>query len=153
MPKLEKTDLPFYKFNRNNLNLGLKVATIIVSTLAIFNQDLTIIANNALQSEVTSYLLTIPFLFIYLIYRKRKMLRQVMPMENKDQPKKTKHVPTIMGIILSTTAILLYWHGSYTFTPLEYHIFALPIFTAGLILLLFNPQTLRQLAFPITFLI
>jgi exosortase len=153
VPKLEKSDLPSYMPTRNNLNLGLKVATIIASTLAIFYQDLTIIINDALQSEVTSYVLVIPFLFIYLIYRKRKMLRQVIPLENKEQTKKTRQLPTIMGIILSTTAILLYWHGSYTFTPLEYHMFALPIFTAGLTLLLFNLQTLRQLAFPIAFLI
>jgi exosortase len=153
VPNLEKAHLPSYMLNRNNLNLGLKVATIIASTLAIFHQDLTIIANDALQSEVTSYVLAIPFLFIYLIYRKRKMLRQVIPLENKEQPNKARQLATIMGIILSITAILLYWHGSYTFTPLEYHMFALPIFTAGLILLLFNPQTLRQLAFPIAFLI
>lgn len=42
--------------------------------------------------------------------------------------------------------MLLYWHGSYTFTPLEYHILTLPIFAAGLTLILFNPQTLRQVA-------
>lgn len=150
---MEKPHLPFNMLNRSNLVLGLKVATIIAATLAIFHQDLTIIANDALQNEVTSYVLVIPFLFIYLIYRKRKMLAQVMQMENKDQPKKTKHLPTIMGILLSITAILLYWHGSYTFTPLEYHVFALPFFTAGLTLVLFNIQTLRQLAFPIAFLI
>jgi len=139
--------------NRSNFNLGLKVATIIASTLAIFHQDLAIIINDALQNEATSYVLTIPFLFIYLIYRKRKMLRKVIPLENKEQPKKTRHLPTIMGILISTTAILLYWQGSYTFTPLQYHMLTLPIFTVGLTLILFNTQTLRQLAFPIAFLI
>ena len=139
--------------NRSNLVIGLKAATIIAATLAIFHQDLTIIANNAVQNEVTSYVIIIPFLLIYLIYRKRKMLKQIMATENKDEPKRTKHLPTIMGIALSIIAILLYWHGSYTFTPLEYHMIALPVFTAGLTLLLFNPQTLRQLAFPIAFLI
>lgn len=150
---MKNVHLLFNMLNPSNLVLGLKVATIVAAVLGIFHQDLAIIANDALQSEVTSYVLVIPFLFIYLIYRKRKMLRQVMPMENKNQTKKTKYLPTIMGIALSTTAILLYWHGSYTFTPLEYHIFTLPIFTAGLTLLLFNLQTLRQLAFPIAFLI
>jgi exosortase len=81
------------------------------------------------------------------------MLKQVISMDNNYRPKKIKYLPIIMGIILSTNALLLYWHGSYTFTPLEYHIIALPIFTAGLTLILFNPQTLRQLAFPIAFLI
>jgi len=150
---MEKPHLPFNLPNRSNLVLGLKAATILVSTLAIFHQDLAIIANNAVLNEVTSYVLVIPFLLLYLLYRKRKMLKHVVTTENKDEPTKTKHLPTIIGIALTITAILLYWHGSYTFTPLEHHMIALPIFTAGLTLLLFNPQTLRQLAFPIAFLI
>ena len=100
-----------------------------------------------------SHILAIPVIFAYLLYRKRKMVRAVIPIENQDQPKATRHLPTIAGILLSTTAILLYWYGSYTFTPLEYHMFALPIFAAGLTLIFFNAQTLRQLAFPIAFLI
>ena len=139
--------------NRSNLILVLKIAIIIAATLAIFYQDLTIVANDALHIEFMSHILVIPFLFSYLIYRKRKMLRAVIPFETRNQQKETRFVPTIAGTILSATAILLYWHGSYTFTPLEYHMFALPIFAAGLILVLFNIRTLRQLAFPIAFLI
>jgi exosortase len=81
------------------------------------------------------------------------MLKAVITTENQHQPKDIKHIPTIVGIVLSSTAILLYWYGSYTFTPLEYHMLTLPIFTAGLTLIFFNLQTLRQMAFPITFLL
>jgi exosortase len=81
------------------------------------------------------------------------MLAAVIPLENRNQPRETRHLAAIAGLLSSATAVLLYWHGSYTFTPLEYHVLALPIFVAGLILLIFNPQTLRQLAFPICFLI
>ncbi len=133
--------------------LGLRIATIVVSVLAIFHRDLAIIANNAFQEESMSYILAIPFLFAYLIYRKRKMLRAVISFDAQDQPKKTKHLPTIAGILLSTIALLPYWYGLYTFTPLEYHILALPIFAAGLTLIMFNYQALKQLAFPIAFLI
>ena len=136
-----------------NLVLGLKIAVLVAATLAIFYQDLTVIANDALQSEFMSHILAIPFLFSYLIYRKRKMLRTVMPLNARNQPKVTRHAPTMAGFLLSTVAILLYWYGSYTFTPLEYHILAMPVFIAGLTLILFNLQTLRQLAFPIAFLI
>jgi exosortase len=139
--------------SKGNLVLGLKIAVIAVAALMIFYQDLATVANDALQSEFSSHILAIPFIFAYLIYRKRKMLKAVVPLENQDQPKETRYLPTIAGIIISTTAILLYWHGSYTFTPLEYHMFALPIFLTGLILILFNTQTLRQLAFPLAFLI
>ena len=150
MKKMLKNLLMYITETR--ITLGVKSVVAIVATIAIFGQDLVILFNDALQSETTSHLLAIPFLFVYLIYRKRKMLRAVIPIENKVHPKETKHLPLIAGILLFITAILLYWHGSYTFTPLEYHMFALPIFAAGLTLILFNPQTLRQLAFPIAFL-
>lgn len=139
--------------NRNNLVLILKIATLTITITAIFYQDFTLILNDALRTEFISHILAVPFLLAYLIYRKRKMLRAVISLENQDKPRKTRHLSTIAGITLSTTAILVYWYGSYTFTPIEYHMLALPIFTAGLTLILFNPQTLRQLAFPIASLI
>jgi len=133
--------------------LTIRIAAVTVATLVFFSQDLAIIFNDALQSETTSHILAIPLIFTYLIYRKRKMLTAVTPLEAQNQPKEMKHLPTIAGILLFATAILLYWYGSYTFTPLEYHIAVLPIFAAGLTIILFNAQTLRQLAFPIAFLI
>ncbi|MCJ7431283.1 exosortase/archaeosortase family protein [Candidatus Bathyarchaeota archaeon] len=139
-------------FTETRITLGLKIATVLIATIALFSQDLAIIFTDALQSETTSYLLAIPFLFAYLVYRKRKMLAAVIPLENRNQPRETRHLPAIAGVLLSITAVLLYWHGSYTFTPLEYHLLALPLFASGLCLTLFNPQTLRQLAFPMAFL-
>jgi exosortase len=138
--------------DRSSLALTLKVATLAIAALAIYYQDLTIIMNDALQSEITNYMLVVPFILAYLIYRKRKMLRAVIPIENRNQPKQTKHIPTIVGLLLCTAAITFYWYGSYTFTPLEHHMATLPIFAAGLTLILFNPQTLRQASFPIAFL-
>ena len=133
--------------------LVVKIIAIVAISMIFFSQDLTIIFYDALQSETTSHLLAIPFLFAYLVYRKRKMLRAVAPLENRNETKEMRHLPTFAGILLLATAVLLYWYGSHTFTPIEYHMFALPIFAAGLTLLFFNPQTLRQLAFPICFLI
>lgn len=130
-----------------------KIAVLVVASIALFHQDMALLFSDALQNEVTSHLLVIPILFGYLVYRKRKMLRAVIPVENRNEPKETRHMPLICGILLSITAVLLYWYGSYTFTPIEYHMLALPIFAAGLTLILFNPQTLRQLVFPIAFLI
>jgi len=143
----------FIRPEKTQIALAAKIAAIAIATVALLSQDLTILFNDALQSEITSHILAIPFLFAYLIYRKRKMLRAVIPLENKNQPKETRHLAAIAGTLLSVTAILLYWHGSYTFTPLEYHMLSLPIFAAGLTLILFNPQTLRQLAFPVAFLL
>jgi exosortase len=126
--------------------------TVLGAIIAIYLQDLTIIVSDALQSEITNYILAIPFILLYLIYRKRRMLRTVMAFESQSQPKQTRHIPTIAGVLLCTAATTLYWYGSYTFTPLEHHMITLPVFVAGLTLILFNLQTLRQLAFPIAFL-
>jgi exosortase len=135
----------------SNLVLGLKIAAVAVATLAIFYQDLVVLANDALQSEYMNYILVIPFLFAYLLYRKRRMLRAAIGEKNEEQ-KSTRYLPAIAGILLSATAILLYWHGSYTFTPLQYHMIALPLFAAGLVLIFFNGQTLRHSIFAVALL-
>jgi exosortase len=140
------------QIQNNRLFLAIKILPIAAVTIALFFQDLTLVFTDALQSDTTSHILAIPILFAYLIYRKRKMLRAVTPLESQNQPKNTRYLSPIIGLLLCITAILIYWHGSYTFTPLEYHLIALPIFLTGLILIIFNPQTLRQLAFPIAFL-
>ena len=137
----------------SNVALALKAATVIVAVFALFHQDLSMIFNDALQNEATSHILIIPILFAYLVYRKRRMLRASIPFELGDRTSQTKHVATTSGLLVTATAVILYWWGSYTFTPLEYHLLTLPLFTAGLVLTVFNPQTLRQLAFPIFFLI
>jgi exosortase len=136
----------------SNVALALKATTVIVAVFALFHQDMSMIINDALQNEATSHILIIPILFAYLVYRKRRMLRASIPFEG-DRPSQTKHVATTSGLAVAAVAVILYWWGSYTFTPLEYHLLTLPIFTAGLVLVVFNPQTLRQLAFPIFFLI
>jgi exosortase len=138
--------------NLGNLALALKTSTLIVAVIALYFQDLRIIFTDALTNEATSYILIIPFLFAYLIYRKRRMLRAAMPVQEEKHPKNTGHFGVLGGILLCATAMILYWYGSYTFTPLEYHALTLPFFAAGLTLVLFNPQTLRQAAFPIAFL-
>ena len=133
--------------------LSIKTFVVLFATIAIFYQDLVILANEALRSEMASYIIVIPFLFVYLLYRKRKMLRAVISLESADRSKKTKHLATIAGILVFMISILIYWYGSYTFSPLEYHMISLPVFVAGLVLIFFNSQTLRQLAFPVAFLI
>jgi len=139
--------------NRNDLILLLKVSALTLATLAIYWQDLAIIMSDAVESEITNYMLAIPFILLYLIYRKRKMLRTVAAFENEYELKRTGRMSLVIGVLLCLAAVTFYWYGSYTFTPLEHHMATLPIFLAGLTLILFNPQTLRQAAFTIAFLI
>jgi exosortase len=132
--------------------IALKASAIIIAVLLTYHQDLSIILNSALQDESASHILIIPFLFAYLVYRKRKMIRATISFEASEQPKNTKHLATLSGILLCIVATLLYWYGGSTFSALEYHAITIPIFISGLILILFNSQTLRQLVFPMAFL-
>jgi len=140
---------------RNELAMSIKAATIILATIAIYHQDLTILGNEAIQSELMNYMLAIPFLLTYLLYRKRRMLRAVIPpFETSTTKRKTTFSnEAFIGSLLCVTAFLLYWHGSYTFHPLEYHIITLPIFIAGCTLIIFSAKTLKALAFPTAFLL
>jgi exosortase len=137
---------------KTDLLLVLKAATLALAVVVFYFQDLSIVFANALNDEEMSYILLVPILFAYLIYRKRKMLRATSEATAQNQPKHTAHLGTLSGILMCIVAILLYWYASSTFTPLEYHILTLPIFAAGFTLILFNPTTLRQALFPIAFL-
>ena len=150
---MEDLQLPPGKHSGSNLVVGMKIALIIAATLVIFYPDLRTLTSDVLQNPFASYVLAIPFLFSYLIYRKRRMFGAVMRFENENEPEDTKHFPTIAGVLLCLIVVLLHWYGSYTVMPIEYQMFAFPVFVAGLSLILFNTQTLRQLAFPLTFLI
>ena len=61
---------------------GVKAIAILFGILALYWQDLTIVADEALQSESASHILVIPLLLGYLIYRKRKVLRAIIPSES-----------------------------------------------------------------------
>jgi len=151
---MERIRLKLHRFpqiRQETVTVAIKITIATLATVTVFFQDLAMIFNDALQSETTSYILAIPFLLTYLIYRKRKMIKAAIPLESSKLLKKVP-LSEIVGASLFLASFLLYWYGSYTFTPLEYHIFALPIFTSACILILFNMQTLKQLLFPVAFL-
>jgi len=128
----------------------LKVAAILIPLILVYWQDLQIVASDALTSEVMNYIIVIPFFIAYALYRKRRMLQAVTPLENHKEIERTER---IAGLSLCLSAFILYWHGSYTFYPVEYHLLSMPLFLAGAILLVFNWQTLRQLIFPLVLLL
>ena len=55
---------------RSAMALSIKAFAVLLATTAIFYQDLAILANEALKNELMSYILAVPFLFIYILYRK-----------------------------------------------------------------------------------
>ena len=140
-------------FNQSKLTMAIKIAVITAVIIVFYLQDLTLVFRNAISDESTYHILAIPFLFGYLLFRKRRMVSATLNRGTQNVSSiLAKNFTVLVGILLCATAVLAYWFGSYTFTPIEYHMLTLPVLTSGLILILFNFQTLKQLVFPVAFL-
>jgi exosortase len=126
---------------------------IVLAILIVYWQDLSILANEALQSEAVSHIILIPFLISYLIYRKKELVKASLASGKLEGKTKLFSFSDIIGVALCLSAFLFYWYGSYTFYALEYHIMSLPLFVIGVVLILFNTKTLKALVFPILFLL
>ena len=146
-----RNPVPF--LSGSKVALAIEMAVLIFAILVIYRYDLAIVANQALHSEQTSHVLAVPFILAYLIYRKKEMIKAAATVETSALNRKATRTEDVAGALLCVTAYMVYWYGSYTFNPIELHMISLPLFTAGLILVIFNSEMLRQLAFPISFLL
>ena len=108
--------------------LSVKISVILFAVWAMYSKDFVMIKDDAIQSELSTYLLAIPFLFAYLVFHKRKMLRAVVSFEGHTLAKKSVRTSEIVGFMLCILAFLLYWQGSYTSSPLELHMASFPLF-------------------------
>ena len=97
-------EFPHFHLTRSTIALSIKAFAILLATTAIFYQDLAIVANEALKNELMSYILAIPFLIIYLLYRKRKMLRTTIQFETTNPTRKPTYTREIVGALLCLTA-------------------------------------------------
>ncbi|EMR73346.1 Transmembrane exosortase (Exosortase_EpsH) [Thaumarchaeota archaeon SCGC AB-539-E09] len=131
-----------------------RVLVLILVLVALYWQDLTLVANEALKSDLATHIISIPILLAYVLFRVRKTFTESASLRTvKLRSREAILLKDVTGGLLCLLAYIIKWYGAYTFIPLELHIISLPIFTAGITLLIFNPQTLRTLLFPITFLI
>jgi len=138
--------------SKNQIAIMIKLLAILVPFVAIYWQDLDLVFREALFNDFMSYILVIPFLVGYIIYRKRKILKAISPL-NGVEPKKTIWTGQIVvGITLLTISFLIYFFGSYTSQAFEYHLLSLPLFLAASVVLVFNLETLKALLFPIALL-
>jgi len=134
----------------NNLQTILKIITMLFSVIGIYFHDLSLIFADALQYEASSHVLILPVLITYLIYRKRKII--IANIQNDEIVIHQKKLFNITaGFLLCLIALMIYFYGSQTFTSLEYHILTLPVFVSGLIMIMFNPKTLREIIVPVGF--
>jgi exosortase len=137
---------------KSDLSVVFRAVSIIAVIAAFYWQDLAAVFTSAWVDSEVSYLLAVPILVLYLVYRKRKVLDAAIRNQSEERELSKNKLPLISGVLLCAMAVFLYFYGSITFTPLEYHMLTLPVFAAGLILIVFNYSALRQLVFPLCFL-
>jgi exosortase/archaeosortase family protein len=123
--------------------LEIRIAIIAISSIVIFYQDLYVIGSDALASSYYNYVLVIPFLSAYLIYRKRRLLSAVVLLREDKERSKTN---LVIGISSLVVALITYLYGSGTTYSLDYHILSILVFVGASILLLFNRRTLWLLS-------
>ncbi len=126
---------------------------IVLTVLILYWQDLSILVNEAFQNEATNHIILVPFLACFLIYSKKELSRASIGVEKLKRKGCLISLGEIAGIAVCLSAFLLYWYGSYTFYPLEFHVASLILFLMGITLTLFNVKTLMTLVFPFLFLI
>ena len=151
--KLSNSGKVALTFSQHRIAIAIKLSVVVFAVLAFYLQDLSMVFKGALTDESTFHILAIPFIFGYLLFRKRKMFNATLQSSQTSKVGFQKYFSLLSGITLCAIAILTYWYGSYTFTPLEIHMLTLPFLASGLVLILFNTAALRQLIFPIAFLI
>ena len=125
-------------------------ALCLLLVLIVYRNDFWILANEAVQNEALSHILLLPFLASFLFYLKKDVIKAALTLD-KHKRTNVKYFNEMLGVVLCLVAFLVYWYGSQTFYPLEYHLLSLPIFIAGVTLVLLNPRALLLLIFPILF--
>jgi exosortase/archaeosortase family protein len=138
--------LRFQRFSIEGLDLQIKAALIAISVVLIFFQDVYIIGLDALGSDYFNYVLVLPLLMFYLVYRKRKVLAAAFHLKDKGDAGRVNFAAGLSALAVS---FIVYLYGSNTTFPLDYHLIALQIFLGATILILFNREVLKWLIFPI----
>ena len=84
--------------NQHRLAIALKFSVITIAAVALYFQDLSMVFKGALTDESTFHILAIPFLFAYLIYRKRKMINAALQPPQTGTRGFQKYFSTLAGI-------------------------------------------------------
>jgi len=131
----------------------LAIALTFLLIFLIYWRDLGILTNEALNTEALTHIILIPFFVGFLFHQKKDLFESSLALDKLQKQPKARYVDELVGLSICLIAFLLYWYGSYTFYPLEYHLLSLPIFITGTMLILFNLNALKTLILPILFLV
>ena len=136
------------EYYRYIISAFLLLATIIV----IYGHDLQMLANEVLSNEALTHILLVPLFTVFLLYSRKTLVKASVKLEKIKRKGKIEYVDEIVGVVICLISFLIYWYGSHTFYPLEYHILSIPIFIIGVILIIFNLRITLILLPPICFL-
>ncbi len=125
------------------LPIGIKFFAWLLIPLITYFQDFNQVFALALSDSEAQYVLIVPFAVAYFFYRRRRAFEVSRP---------ANHLHDLMGIALCILSLFIYIMGSYSFYALQLHLVSLPIFVAGITLLIFGADVLRLLIFPIALL-
>jgi exosortase/archaeosortase family protein len=126
-------------------SIQIKIAIIAISTILVYFKDIYLTGSEGLSSNYYNYVVLVPLLSGYLIYRKRRMLSAVLSI--KDETYFNVNLAAGFGALI--ICIVLYMYGAVTASPEDYRLISLEIFLGAAVLLLFNRQTLKILLLPI----
>ncbi|GIU71712.1 MAG: hypothetical protein KatS3mg003_1191 [Candidatus Nitrosocaldaceae archaeon] len=135
-----------------NAPVVIKSVIIVAAIILLYWYDLSLVFSKALTfsaGNLTNYILLIPLLILFVLYRKRYVLVALSSITSR----KNLKLEILIGITLCALAIFIYIIGSSTLYAAEYHMYSLPLFVAGSTTLLFNLKVLRQLFFVLIILI
>jgi len=139
-------------FKKHNQYVFL-ASLIFVTIFIVYYNDLQILLNEALNNEAFTHTLLAAFLTFFLLYTKRDMVRAQIALQGSNKKHGIRIIDDLIGAIFFLTSFLVYWYGSRTFYPLEYHILSLPIFVMGVTLIILGLKALLTLLFPVLFLL
>ncbi|MGA3192002.1 MAG: exosortase/archaeosortase family protein [Candidatus Bathyarchaeia archaeon] len=123
------------------LSFSVKFFLLVTFPVVAYFQDFVQVFSLALTDPDTQYVLIVPLVVAYFLYKRRKAFLI---------SRKNSLFHDLIGVSLCLLALLVYVSGSYSFYPLQLHLLSLPIFIAGLIMLVLGADVLRLLIFPVT---
>jgi exosortase len=137
---------------RNIFNIEAAVILLtFVSVIVAYWRDSLVLLDDALRSDMASYVLALPFLIFYMLYKRRNLLKAQLCIEA--QKEENVVMKNIIAVALCLSALFLYVYGSFTFNVLQYHLVSLVIYAAGCTVFMLGIHNLKNVAFPLCLLL
>ncbi len=150
---------PLLFFNNNSIleksytSIIIRIIILLSSVIVMYQNDLSIIFEKATSfssANIANFVLVLPALMGYIIYRNRKDLLRLITSQNQ---RRFKFVTfdEIVGMILIICGVALFFYGSSSFYVLEYHVVSLIILSIGATNFLFNFSVFKKIIFVFVF--